>query len=366
MKILALEPYFGGSHRAFLEGLAQNSCHEWTLLTGPAVHWKWRMRCSPLDFAEKVSQHIERAGLPDAILCSDMLDVPGWLGCMAAQNRLTEICQLPIVTYFHESQWTYPTSPHARVDFHYGYTNLLTALTSRENWFNSNHHLSCFLEHSESFVRRMPDSKSVHDFQLLRDKCHVFPPGFEPPRDLPPRNEANPELTIGWVSRWEYDKRPDLFLRLLETLVERGVAFRLVLLGGRQESCAELQAVRAKFQHLISVDQYAEDRDSYWQSLGKMDVVVSTADHEFFGIAVCEAIHAGAVPVLPNRLSYPELVPNEFLYETIDEAASQIQELQDEHVRRGRASIAKANIQPLQLSGTANAIDQAFLRLAKR
>ena len=37
-------------------------------------------------------------------------------------------------------------------------------------------------------------------------------------------------------------------------------------------------------------------------------MVVSTAVHEFFGIGVIEATSAGAVPLLPDRLAYPELL----------------------------------------------------------
>ena len=37
-------------------------------------------------------------------------------------------------------------------------------------------------------------------------------------------------------------------------------------------------------------------------------MIVSTADHEFFGISVVEAISAGASPLLPERLSYPEIL----------------------------------------------------------
>ena len=50
--------------------------------------------------------------------------------------------------------------------------------------------------------------------------------------------------------------------------------------------------------------------------LQSADIYVSTAAHEFFGIAAVEAIAAGCYPLLPRRLSYPELVNNQpdFLY----------------------------------------------------
>jgi glycosyltransferase involved in cell wall biosynthesis len=48
----------------------------------------------------------------------------------------------------------------------------------------------------------------------------------------------------------------------------------------------------------------------YRALLRKADVVVSTARHEYFGVAMVEAMAAGAVPLLPARLSYPEIVPD--------------------------------------------------------
>ena len=50
------------------------------------------------------------------------------------------------------------------------------------------------------------------------------------------------------------------------------------------------------------------DDDAYRRLLGQASIVVSTAAHEFFGIAVLEAMAAGAFAILPDRLSYPELL----------------------------------------------------------
>jgi glycosyltransferase involved in cell wall biosynthesis len=53
--------------------------------------------------------------------------------------------------------------------------------------------------------------------------------------------------------------------------------------------------------------------DEYVDLLLAADVVVSTAEQEFFGIAVVEAMYAGAFPVLPARLVYPERIPPELV-----------------------------------------------------
>ena len=52
------------------------------------------------------------------------------------------------------------------------------------------------------------------------------------------------------------------------------------------------------------------DLELYRGLLNQATIVVSTAKHEFFGVAVVEAMAAGAAPVLPNDLSYPELIPS--------------------------------------------------------
>jgi len=48
--------------------------------------------------------------------------------------------------------------------------------------------------------------------------------------------------------------------------------------------------------------------DDYARALVASDVVVSTARQETQGIAVIEAIRAGCDPLLPDRLSYPEVL----------------------------------------------------------
>ena len=45
-------------------------------------------------------------------------------------------------------------------------------------------------------------------------------------------------------------------------------------------------------------------------------MILSTALHEFQGISVLEAVQLGCIPVLPNRLVYPEMFGLDYLYES--------------------------------------------------
>jgi glycosyltransferase involved in cell wall biosynthesis len=70
-----------------------------------------------------------------------------------------------------------------------------------------------------------------------------------------------------------------------------------------------LKQFNEEFRDQIDHIGYVESKGEYWKLLHKADWVLSTADHEFFGIAVVEALFAGCLPWLPERLSYQELLP---------------------------------------------------------
>lgn len=332
MNVFALEPYYGGSHRAFLDSLADRSRHHWSLVTLPARHWKWRMRSAPTAILRSVAETRDRVGIPDVIVASTMLDLPVFLGLASRDVRLRDfVSDVPVVAYFHENQWAYPAAPGTPVDHHYGYTNLLSAAIASECWFNSRFNQDSFLRLSRSFLERMPDSRQAIDLDAIARRCRVIPPGFEPPTELATksarRTDEHSAMRIGWVGRFEHDKRPDRFLELLESLAADSMRFELVLLGQRGRSCESLDEIRSRFGERIRFDGFAESREEYWSRLSEIDVVVSTAEHEFFGIAICESIWSGAIPVTPNGLSYVEYVPDRLRYDSPDQARQIIQGL---------------------------------------
>jgi glycosyltransferase involved in cell wall biosynthesis len=119
-----------------------------------------------------------------------------------------------------------------------------------------------------------------------------------------------------WNHRWEHDKNPEFFFRTIYKLDKEGLDFRLVVLGqSYRESPGIFEEARKRFGQRLLHFGYAHSQEEYARWLKSCDIVVSTAVHEFFGIAVIEAVRAGCMPLLPCRLSYPELFPEEFLYD---------------------------------------------------
>ena len=57
---------------------------------------------------------------------------------------------------------------------------------------------------------------------------------------------------------------------------------------------------------------YVESREDYIKWLQRGSIVISTAAQENFGISVVEAIRYGCLPLLPVRLAYPEIIPDDF------------------------------------------------------
>lgn len=302
MHVLALEPYYGGSHQAFLDGWSARSRHAWTTLSLPARKWKWRMRHGSITLAEQAAEHLAQGLSWEVIVCSDMLDLAAFRGLGPLAFRA-----LPAVAYFHENQLTYPVHRHDPRDRHFGFTNFTTALAAASVWFNSAFHRDSFLDGLSDFLRRMPDHQMPHRIEEIRGRARVCPPGVDP---FPSRQARRPgPIRILWAARWEYDKGPETLLEALRLLAARNVDFRLSVIGQQfRQSPPAFQTMRQLFSRHIDRWGYQRSRQDYAEALGEADVFVSTAEHEFFGISAVEAMAAGAYPLLPRRLAYPEIV----------------------------------------------------------
>jgi len=322
MKILVLEPFFSGSHQKWAEGYRQHSRHDVTILSLKGRHWKWRMYGGAVSLAR---QYEVLKLEPDLILATDMLGLATFLGLTRAG-----LSRIPVAVYFHENQITYPWSPTDQDvqlgrDNQYGFINYTTGLAADAVFFNSPFHRQSFLEHLPAFLRQFPDARELQNVERIKAKSNVLPLGMElRPLQAQLAKEYSGPATILWNHRWEYDKNPEGFFKLLYRLKEEGYEFRLTVLGeSYRKAPAVFSQARQKLEAHILHWGYAPDQATYAQLLQQADLLPVTSYQDFFGGSVVEAIYCNCYPLLPNRLAYPMHIPEPYqeahLYQSEEE-----------------------------------------------
>jgi len=301
LRVALLEPWLGGSHAAFAESLEARSRHDVTVLGLAPRHWRWRQEASAWELG-RAAAGVER---PDVLLVTDYVDLPRLFGFLPPRWR-----ELPVAAYFHENQLTYPVADGpARADTAPGFANVLTAIRADAVVFNSEFHRDSFAAAADALLARLPRPNPRAELARAIERAEVVPPLPELSR-VPVGRGARPgaPLRVAFPHRLEPDKDPAGFLAAVAD-VARNAPIEAVLTGGEPASARE--EIRAALERAGAVVAHAgrvEDRAAYLALLGASDVVASTARHEFFGVAVCEALAAGCAPALPPRLAYPALL----------------------------------------------------------
>ncbi len=315
MKVLFLEPFFGGSHKDFALGFTQYSRHKVTLVTLADRFWKWRMRGSSCYFVNKVKNFSDY----DIIITTDMLNLTD-LKSLGGKNFP------PVLIYFHENQLSYPLAPGSKRDLDLGLTNIISAVVADKVLFNSKFHYNDFINAATNLIMQTPDAKPEWMVEQIKIKAQIVYPGCQfktgyqfktscqfktGTTDLKEKNIKKP--LIIWNHRWDHDKNFNLFFDVLCSLKEKKIAFSLALLGERFANYpAVFKKARDIFKKEILIFDYLESKEQYKAWIEKGAIVVSCAIQENFGISIVEAVRHGCIPLLPDRLSYPELIPENF------------------------------------------------------
>lgn len=311
-------------------------------------------------------------GEADVILATSMLNLPAARGMYPALIK-------PTVVYFHENQFAYPigssgrhgdkrsdsSSIAATVDLHFAYSQFQTATIADAVVFNSQHNRQTFLSGCETFLRRMPDTRYPSTVSMIAAKSHIVPPGFEPCFTSPATaivDRDRDTIAIGWVGRLESDRRFDRLIAVVDRLATHSTKFELILLGPRPNRMPQTwSAMLDRHADRVRIDGFVKSEPVYRNYLASMDIVISTTDHEFFGIAMCEAIHAGAIPVVPDGLAYDDYVPDRLRIRRDDDfvrnMCDRILELRDSHRRTQLRSRCQASISTLTRRSMVDRLD---------
>ena len=323
-EIVILSAYDAVSHRYWRNGLAAYlKTHltdaEVNQVVLPARHFSWRSRGNSLSFAN----HPKLQQSCDLLIATSMTD----LSALRGLNRF--LSQVPAVVYFHENQFAYPDT-HERGLLERQLTSIYTGLSGDRLLFNSEYNRSTFLEGAQALLSKMPDEVPPGVVAELAARSHVLPVAINELTDAPlfttqtmASEPCQERLKIAWNHRWEDDKGTDDLLSLINALLLSGMDFELSLFGQQfRQVPAALQTVlqRLTAAGRLAHQGYVENRTHYLTALSRHDVILSTAKHEFQGLAVLEAMVCGCLPVVPDALCYPEYVPDEYRYSSLENA----------------------------------------------
>ena len=303
MKFLFIESFFQGSHRLFAEGLSASSSHEIDILSMPGENWRWRMLGAALHAVEAIPP-LESY---DGVIISDLFNLSDF------KALVRQPCP-PVMAYFHENQITYPQPPGDKGAFQLGMINITTALAADKVVFNSAFHRDAFLEALPDFLNRGRDFRPGNVCRKILDKSCVVHPGITLHADMieHAHRQTDPPLII-WNHRWGFDKNGAAFVEAIAALETAGLDFRLALMGENFGKIPEaFETAGQRFKDKIVQYGYVTERREYENWLQKGAIAVSTAIQENYGMSMLEAMIMGCAPMLPNRLAYPEMLPEAF------------------------------------------------------
>ncbi len=312
MRILLLSAYDANSHAYWRKGLVNYLTGlvaevDVTELVLPPRHFNWRIRGNSLSWAITDRASLEQPY--DVLIATSMVDLATLKGLVPA------LAKTPSLLYFHENQFAYPLSSQAgqKRNLEPLMVQLYSSLAADELVFNSAYNLSSFLQGVESLLSQFPDHVPQGVRPLLEAKASVLHVPLQKPNDI--RGEKQPNSVV-WNHRWEYDKGPAGLLACIERL-DSNLDCKFHIVG------QSFRRVPPEFDTIKSILEargwlgdwgFQASEADYYKILSESQVALSTAIHDFQGLSVLEAVARGCVPVVPNRLAYPELFPAENCY----------------------------------------------------
>lgn len=316
MKVLLLSAYDAASHKRWREALvAHLSDWEFTSLILPPRYFSWRVRGNSLSWAFGPQRELLEQPW-DLLLATSMVDLSGLRGLVPA------LAHVPAVVYFHENQFAYPESGREYGSVEPKLLNIYNALAADLALFNSRYNRDTLLQGAQALLGKLPDAVPPGLAEKISAKSRVLPVPLETGHFERPAVAAEggmPEVV--WNHRWEFDKGPDVLLEALRICVARGIGFRLHLVGEQfrkqPQDFAEIEALlRAPGCPVIAGEWgFMPSRDAYHALLDRCDAVLSTARHDFQGLALLEAAARGCLPLAPVDLAYPEWFGVDYLSE---------------------------------------------------
>ncbi|XP_072435841.1 tRNA-queuosine alpha-mannosyltransferase isoform X6 [Chiloscyllium punctatum] len=371
MSVLMIEAFYGGSHKQLLD-LFQEEIKGCSVFTLPAKKWHWRARTAALYFMQTIPPSENYSLVADVIVFNSAFNMESFLTSIGSfmklipDHRPRELeklirpkCQVlyfpiifPDITRFlpahklerdllmtdiqdiedGEALDSLITLQNCKADdglMRNSFACLNPVPTAKQDTRNQEglSNISDSLEDLNS-VRRTEGASAYHGEDMGHvaiNPCSMLGGSGNLEENFSVASQHMP-LHIVWPHRWEHDKDPELFFNTLLKLKENGLTFKVSVLGETFMDVPDIFAeARRELASSVVHWGYQSSKDDYLKVLCMADIVISTAKHEFFGVAMLEAVHCGCYPLCPKALVYPEIFPDVYLYSTPQQLFKRLQ-----------------------------------------
>ena len=280
----------------------------------PPRNFNWRIRGNSLQWGFGSAEELGRNY--DLLIATSMTDLSSLRGFIPS------LAKIPSIVYFHENQFVYPPGTQQRTgNVEPQLVPIYSALCADTIVFNSAYNRDTFLEGARNLFNKLPDDLPPGLMPRL-EKSEVIPVSLPNIKLVKHSAKNQGPLEVIWNHRWEYDKGPKLLLKLVQIINEKKYPVRLHVVGEQfreqPEEFEKIHTLLMQHAHALKFEfgefGFIANQEHYYALLQQGDVVLSTALHDFQGLAIQEACIAGCTPLTPDNLVYPEYLDTQFLY----------------------------------------------------
>jgi glycosyltransferase involved in cell wall biosynthesis len=313
-RILLLSAYDAISHQLWRKSLKLLFHeYEWKELCLPPRHFTWRVRGNSLIWATTQRKVLEQNY--DLLIATSMVDLSSLRGFVPS------LASIPTLLYVHENQFEYPQNRSDRKNVEPILVPLYAALCADTVAFNSDFNRNSFLKGAASLLSKLPEQFPSSIMTQLNASIVLAVPLLENSYRAP-APKTDKVLSVVWNHRWEFDKGPQLLLTITAAIEAKKLPIQLHVVGQQfREQPIEFKQINNLLDNHAKetgikrgLFGFIDEHSAYVQLLKICDVVLSTAIHDFQGLAVQEACLMGCVPLTPDDLAYPEYIPEKYRY----------------------------------------------------
>ena len=150
----------------------------------------------------------------------------------------------------------------------------------------------------------------------IKNKVKILPFGVDGINFIPERNYKK-KYDVIFPHRLNEDKGVTQFINIIKKMPD----VRFFITVPQKEGLVSKNNFYIKLKKFSNVKFiFSESSNKHLSTLSNAKIVLSCAKQENFGYSVIKSVLCGCIPVLPNKLCYPELFDKRFLYSNTNEA----------------------------------------------